>query len=143
MSLQTFSILAIKVEVRQVALAGELMTENRNINTGGGRYIENKGIYYENHQQAQTLAEAAAEIQKLLEQLDKIYSTDTTMGKMAIASEAIQLINSNPTLAQRILSALQAGSVSALESFLNHPAASFVIAALQDWQQNQPSQEIR
>lgn len=40
----------------------------------------------------------------------------------------------DPSLAQRIISALGAGSTSALEQFLNHPAASFVMAALEDWQ---------
>ncbi|BAZ71236.1 hypothetical protein NIES4106_60330 (plasmid) [Fischerella sp. NIES-4106] len=85
-------------------------------------------------QQKQSLAEAAAEIQKLLEQLEKSYPTDTTAGKMAIATETISQIDSNPTLAARILSALKAGGVSAFEQLLNHPAASFVIGALEDWQ---------
>lgn len=84
--------------------------------------------------QKQTLAEAAAEIQALLEQLEKSYPTDTTTGKMALAMEAIAQIDSNSTLTARILSALQVGSFKAFEQFLNHPAASFVIGALEDWQ---------
>ena len=84
--------------------------------------------------QKQTLTEAAAEIQALLEQLEKSYPTDTTMGKMALATEAITQIDNNPTLTARILSALQVGSIKAFEQFLNHPAASFVIGALEDWQ---------
>ena len=84
--------------------------------------------------QKPTLAEAAAEIQALLEQLEKSYPTDTTTGKMALAMEAIAQIDSNPNLTARILSALQAGSIKAFEQFLNHPAASFVIGALEDWQ---------
>lgn len=84
--------------------------------------------------QQQTLTEAAAEIQALLEQLEKSYPTDTTTGKMALAMEAIAQIDSNPTLTARILSALQVGSIKAFEQFLNHPAASFVIGALEDWQ---------
>ena len=84
--------------------------------------------------QQQTLTEAAAEIQALLEQLEKSYPTDTTTGKMALAMEAIAQIDSNPNLTARILSALKVGSVKAFEQFLNHPAASFVIGALEDWQ---------
>jgi hypothetical protein len=35
---------------------------------------------------------------------------------------------------ERIFSALQAGGRSAIEQALNHPAASFVMGALDDWQ---------
>ncbi len=87
-----------------------------------------------NEAEQRNLAETAAEIQQLLEQLDKSYSTDTTAGKMTIATEAIKQIESNPTLMKRILSAAKAGSISALESAINHPAASFVIGAIEDWQ---------
>ena len=85
-------------------------------------------------QQQQTLASAAAEIQALLEQLDKTYPTDTTTGKMELATRAIAQIESDPNLTARILSALKIGSVKAFEQFLNHPAASFVIGALEDWE---------
>jgi GH25 family lysozyme M1 (1,4-beta-N-acetylmuramidase) len=88
-----------------------------------------------NQVEQQNLAQAAAEIQQLLEQLEKSYPANTTTGKMQIATEAISQIDSNPPLAARILSALKAGGVSAFEQLLNHPAASFVIGALQDWQE--------
>ena len=48
-------------------------------------------------------------------------------------------IDSNPTLTARILSALKVGSVKAFEQFLSHPAASFVIGALEDWQKTKGS----
>ncbi|PAX53188.1 pentapeptide repeat-containing protein [Brunnivagina elsteri] len=115
---------------------------NRHINTGRdyretnvndqGTYVE--GDYHNNSQQKQSLAEAAAEIQNLLEQLDKSYPSDTTTGKMEIATRAIEYIDSNPDLATRLSSALKAGSVQAFTQFLNHPAASFVVGALDDWQ---------
>lgn len=107
--------------------------EYRKIEVSGGRYIENRGSYYENYNPPQSLVDAAAEIQALLEQLDKTYSADTTTGKMAIATEAIRRIDGNSSLAQRILKALKAGGVSAIEQLLNHPAASFFIGALEDW----------
>lgn len=87
-----------------------------------------------NEAEQQNLAEAAAQIQQLLEQLEKSYPTNTTTGKMVIATEAIKQIEANPTLMTRVLSAINAGGVSAVESLLNHPAASFVVGALQDWQ---------
>lgn len=102
---------------------------------------ENKGNVTVNqnnytYQEKQKLAEAAAEIQQLLEQLSKSYSTDTTVGKMAIATETIKRIESNPTLMHKVLSALKAGSVQAIAQALNNPAASFVIGALEDWQKS-------
>ena len=115
------------------------MSSDRNINTGGGNYNENiAGNYIQGNfyaaDEKQTLAEAAAEIQQLLEQLEKSYPTDTTMGKMALATEAIAQIDGNPNLTARILSALGQGSIKAFEQLLSHPAASFVIGALEDWQ---------
>ncbi|WP_226587918.1 hypothetical protein [Microseira wollei] len=92
-----------------------------------------------NEAEQQNLTEAAAQIQQLLEQLEKSYPTNTTAGKMAIATEAILQIDSNPTLADRILSALKAGGISAFEQVLNHPAASFVIGALEDWKESKGS----
>jgi antitoxin component of MazEF toxin-antitoxin module len=96
--------------------------------------VEGDQIIY-SPEQRQTLAEAAAEIQELLDQLSQTYPTNTTTGKMQLAAEAIAQIESNPTLMQRVLSAIQAGGTAALEQFLNHPAASFVIGAMEDWEQ--------
>ena len=115
------------------------MTGNRNIHIGSGNYNERiegdyiQGNYYAASKQ-QSLAEAAAEIQKLLEQLDKSYPIDTTLGKMQVAAETIKAIENNPMRAERVTSALKAGGVQALAQLLNHPAASFVIGALEDWQ---------
>ncbi len=148
---------------------GDFMTEKRNIKIGQGNYNENiEGNYYEqkgknntmtnitqshsgsgdnvgrdknitNTYNSQDLTQAAADIQALLEQLEQTYPTNTTTGKMAIATEAIQRIDNDPKLAPRILSALKAGGTSALDSLLDHPAASFAIAALEDWQQTKSS----
>ncbi|MBD1808861.1 hypothetical protein H6F98_25895 [Microcoleus sp. FACHB-SPT15] len=114
------------------------MDNRRAINTGGGNYNERiegnyvQGNYYAAGQH-KSIVETAAEIQQLLEQLDKSYPIDTTTGKMALATEAMSRIESNPGLAERIVSALQAGSIEAIAQLLNHPAASFVIGALDDW----------
>ncbi|MDY6902041.1 MAG: hypothetical protein SWZ49_28815 [Cyanobacteriota bacterium] len=89
-----------------------------------------------NEAQSKNLAEAAKEIQELLEQLDKTYDTSTTFGKMQVATETIKTIENNPDLKVRIISALKVGGVKAFEQFLNHPAASFVIGALEDWQKS-------
>lgn len=90
-------------------------------------------------EQKQNLAEAAAEIKKLLEQLSQTYPTNTTTEKMIVAAKAVEAIENNRTLMERIFSALKAGGTSALEQALDHPAASFVINALENWQQTKES----
>ena len=117
-------------------VGGDYHEDNRDLTGNSGDVIENMGrdnIKYA-PQLKQSLSEAASEIQQLLEQLEPTCSTDATIGKMQVAAEAIAHINSHPGLSQRILSALQAGGTAALEAILDHPAASFTIAALEDWQ---------
>jgi hypothetical protein len=47
---------------------------------------------------------------------------------MTVAIAAIQRIENNHTLRDRILSALKTGSLKALGQMLNHPLSSFAIA---------------
>ncbi len=90
-----------------------------------------------NVNQQQNLSEAAAEIQQLLNQLSQTYPTNTTSEKMEVATTAIQRIENNSNLRQRVLNALKTGGIQALGQMLNHPASTFVIAALDDWQKSQ------
>jgi hypothetical protein len=83
---------------------------------------------------SQNLAEAAEEIQDLIEQLAKTYPTETMPAKVEFAGAVVRQIAANPSLSQRLLSASKAGGVAALGQVLNHPLASFVIAAIEDWQ---------
>ena len=79
----------------------------------GGEIKDNaKLAWVINEAEQQNLAQAAADIQALLEQLEETYSTNTFSGKVAIANEAIQCIDNDPKLTQRILSALKAGGTS-------------------------------
>ncbi|MBD2249082.1 pentapeptide repeat-containing protein [Nostoc sp. FACHB-888] len=116
--------------------------DQRNANIGGFVDTAQSGSQQTFNQnisapeQKQNLAEAAAEIQQLLEQLSQSYPTNTMSGKMALATEAIQQIENNPTLMQKTISALSAGGTAALDQLLSHPAASFVIAALDNWNMN-------
>ncbi|MBF2016057.1 MAG: hypothetical protein IGS23_12800 [Rivularia sp. T60_A2020_040] len=87
--------------------------------------------------QQQTLSQAAAEIQQVLNQLSQTYPTTTTTEKMEVATTAIQHIENNSNLRQRVLSALKTGGIQALGQMLNHPASTFIIAALEDWQKSQ------
>lgn len=90
----------------------------------------------------QNLAESAAEIQQLLEQLEKSYPAETTAGKIVLAEETIKYIENNPTLSKQVLSVLKIVGVTAFEQFLSHPAASFVIAVLEDWQRKNSKRSV-
>ncbi|RUS93448.1 hypothetical protein DSM106972_096440 [Dulcicalothrix desertica PCC 7102] len=111
----------------------------RGVNLGGGVAGRDYTGDVIHNNVDRNLAEAAAEIQELLEQLEKSYPTNTTFEKMTVASEAIKRIESNPELHQKIISALKAGSTQAISQMLNHPLASFIIAAFEDWQKNKSS----
>ncbi|NJN13148.1 MAG: hypothetical protein HC836_39645 [Richelia sp. RM2_1_2] len=87
----------------------------------------------------QNLAESATKIQQLLEQLEKSYPAETIAGKMLLAKETIKYIENNPTLRKQLLSVLKTVGVRAFKQFLNHPAANFVMASLEDWQKTKRS----
>jgi hypothetical protein len=68
------------------------MTGNRNINTGGGNYNERiQGDYVQGNYyavgQPKSLAEAAAEIQLLLKQLEQTYPTTTTQQQIDLSEK--------------------------------------------------------
>ena len=117
-----------KVPIQEVYGVG---INKGNINTS--KFAKTMTIY---ESQQQNLTEAARDIQELLEQLEKTYPSETTMDRMKIATEVITHIDNHPTKAQKIFSAIKAGGVAAVEQLLNHPASSFVIAALEDWQKS-------
>ena len=117
-----------KVPIKEVYGVG---LNKGNINTS--KFAKTMTIY---ESQQQNLTEAARDIQELLEQLEKTYPSETTMDRMKIATEVITHIDNHPTKAQKIFSAIKAGGVAAVEQLLNHPASSFVIAALNDWQKS-------
>lgn len=83
---------------------------------------------------SQNLADAAEEIQELMVRLSQTYTTDTRAAKNNFADKIVRLVDEDPSLSQRLLSASKVGGIAAIEQFLNHPLASFVVAALEDWQ---------
>ena len=74
----------------------------------------------------QTLAEAAQEIQQLLEQLSQTYPTQTLTQKAVVAEEAVKEIENNPTLKERIRSAIKAMGVQAFMEAIDHPVANIL-----------------
>jgi uncharacterized protein YjbI with pentapeptide repeats len=88
-----------------------------------------------NESQQQNFAEAAREIHQLLQELDQTYPTTTTADKMAVATEAIKRVESNPTLKQRVIGALKAAGTEAFKEAINHPVANVLVAAMEGWQE--------
>ena len=85
-------------------------------------------------QQRQNLAQAAAEIQQLLKQLEQSYPTNTPLEKQVVVTEALKQIESNPTLKARVIGALKAGGTEALKELVDHPLINILLATLEGWQ---------
>ena len=95
-------------------------------------YVE--GDYYNNPEQKQTLSQAAAEIQKLLEQLSKTYPTTTSKERNIVVGEAVDRIENNPTLKAKVINALKAGGTEAFKEAVNHPLVNILLASIEGWQ---------
>ncbi|HEY9629419.1 MAG TPA: leucine-rich repeat domain-containing protein [Coleofasciculaceae cyanobacterium] len=77
---------------------------------------------------SQNLAQAAQDIQELLNHLDQTYDRTTPTGQALISAKAIESIEKNPTLKARIINAIKEGSTTALEEAIDHPAVKPVVA---------------
>lgn len=85
-------------------------------------------------EQKQHLAEAAKEIQQLLNHLSVTYPTTTESQKQVVVNQAIeQEIKHNPTFKARLRAALKAGGIEALKAIFNHPAVSIPIETIKGW----------
>jgi hypothetical protein len=74
-----------------------------------------------NPEQKQNLADAAAEIQQLLNHLSQSYPTATTSEKMTVVAKAVDEIENNPTLKARVIGALKAGGTEAFKELIDNP----------------------
>ncbi|VEP14744.1 hypothetical protein H1P_2830012 [Hyella patelloides LEGE 07179] len=87
-----------------------------------------------NEAEERDLAEAAAEIQALIRQLEQDNPTNTTTEQMVVATQAIEQIESNPTWKQKAIAAFKQGSLNVIET---HPIGTFIIGAIEGWQKQQ------
>ncbi|MGK7921165.1 MAG: pentapeptide repeat-containing protein, partial [Trichodesmium sp.] len=101
--------------------------------TGTDQHSETLYDYSTNPEAKQNLAEAAQEIQELLQQLEKSNSIETTAGQMAVAAQAIEIVENNPTLKQRVIGALKSGGTEAFKEAIDNPVANVLVAAFQGW----------
>jgi uncharacterized protein YjbI with pentapeptide repeats len=82
-----------------------------------------------------TVSDAAAKIQKLLQQLEQTYPTSTPLEKQIVVIEVIKHIESNPTLKMRVVEALKGVSIKALKELIDHPLVNVLLAALEEYQE--------
>jgi hypothetical protein len=75
-----------------------------------------------------TLAEAAAEIQQLLQQFEKMNPNATETEKVAYVND-----ETTPSFKRRIVGALQAGGETAIEEFLDNSYVNIVKAIVKGW----------
>nr|WP_313954966.1 pentapeptide repeat-containing protein [Nostoc sp. FACHB-145] len=88
-----------------------------------------------NPKQKQNLAQAAADIQQLLDQLSQTYPTATTSEKMTVVARAVDEIESDPTLKARVIGALKAGGTEAFKELIDHPLVNILLASIEGWQE--------
>ena len=79
----------------------------------------------------QTLAEAAQEVQELLDQLSETYPTTTVAEKSAFATKAIEEIEKKPDVKGKVIKALKAGGVAALMELTNNPVVKILTPMLE------------
>jgi uncharacterized protein YjbI with pentapeptide repeats len=90
------------------------------------RQQANQHIYAS--EQKQTLAEAAAEIQRLLKQLEQSNPTATQAERITYVND-----ETTPSFKRRVVGALQAGGETAIEEFLDNPYVNIGKAIIKGW----------
>ena len=122
------------------------MAENQpkevEINVHGGQVTgivgKNLGeITIQPSEKRQTLAEAAAEIQELLKQLDQSYPRQVTPETKAEIDVAVRGISKDPTLRKRAIAALKAGGIEALKELADNSYVNILVAAWEGWKQGE------
>ena len=78
-----------------------------------------------------TLAEAAKEIQQLLDQLSQNYPTTTVADKATVAAKAMEEIEKKPDTKGKIIKAVQAGGIAALIELTNNPVVRILAPMLE------------
>ncbi|NER07126.1 MAG: hypothetical protein F6K17_33390, partial [Okeania sp. SIO3C4] len=99
--------------------------------TGKGKATQNQYNYPP--EQKQNLAEAAKEIQQLLQQLSKPDYSATPTENAIIVGEVMQEIEKNPSLKSRIIEGLKQGGKEAFKELIDHPAVNVLMASIDSW----------
>ncbi|MGF1566712.1 MAG: hypothetical protein ACFCVD_01320 [Nodosilinea sp.] len=91
----------------------------------------NHGTVVGKYEKRQDLAQTAAEIKQLLDQL----AIDYPVATEAERTSAVQAIQQKPELQGKIVHALEKGGKKALEKLVDHPAAAIAIAVYEGFRE--------
>ncbi len=82
----------------------------------------------------QSLADSAAEIQQLLQLLNRSYPENLPADTQAEIEVAVNGIEKNPALKERVMAALKAGGVEALKELTDNAYVNILVAAYEGFQ---------
>lgn len=97
-------------------------------NAAGVNYGEQKSIQHNYPPEKQSLAEAAAKIQRLQQQLEQTNPDATLEQKKTFVDLGV-----SPTIKQRAMAALKSGGQTALEEFPDNPYVNVGMAIVEGW----------
>lgn len=95
-----------------------------------GRDVIVKSINNVTDENKKNLAEAAAEIQQLLDQLSQSYPTKTISQQGIVAAKAMEEIEKNYDTKYKIIKALKAGGTAAFVELTNNPVVKILTPML-------------
>ncbi|AFY58731.1 putative low-complexity protein [Rivularia sp. PCC 7116] len=117
-------------------LIAEKDSRIRSLETMVTTALQRPSFYVENQiniTSQQDISSVAAEIQIILEKLEKQKHPITDIEKLATIALAIEEIRKNPTLEARLINALKAGGIQAFKEAVKHPLANILVATIQGW----------
>ncbi len=84
----------------------------------------------------ENFVQTAKEIKALLEKLSQTYQTNDLIEQVTVAEKAIEQIEGNPTLKQRVVRALKAGTIETFVQIIDQPVVNIMRATLEGWRDN-------
>ena len=119
--------IAIHIHNQNTQENQNLMSNTYQSHSGSGDNVARDKITT-NISNSQNLAQAAKDIKTLLDQLSQDYPSNTPSGQMMLSAKALEEIEKNPTVRQRVVGALKEAGATALEEAINHPVAKVLVA---------------
>ncbi|NES93474.1 hypothetical protein, partial [Okeania sp. SIO2B9] len=126
----------VNSEIRRLKMTEENKYDikgDRSIIVAGKGKIGTANQHNYSPEQKQNLAEAAKEIQQLLQQLSKPDYSATPTENAIIVGEVMQEIEKNPSLKSRIIETLKQGGKEAFKELIDHPAVNVLMASIDGW----------
>ena len=106
------------------------MTNITQTHSGSGDNVAgNKNVT--NNYNSQDLAQAAADIQALLKQLEETNPTKTTSQKMAVGLKLTEEIENNPTRWQKVINVIKAMGIEAVAEAVDNPIFNIAKAGIE------------